>query len=157
MTAPGDPSAPSSVPWPPALLAAGLIGGLLLHNVYPLGFARGFAGVWLGAGLVGAALAIDFWVFAIFKRANTNIRPDRPAHALVTDGPFKWSRNPIYVGNVMILLGVGLMVNSWWFVPMAILFAVLVTRLAIVREEAHLQAQFGDAWADYAAQTRRWI
>jgi protein-S-isoprenylcysteine O-methyltransferase Ste14 len=75
----------------------------------------------------------------------------------VTEGPFKWSRNPIYVGNAVILLGFLFLTGSPWFLLMSALFVVLVDRLAIRGEERHMEALFGEAWRRYAASVRRWI
>ena len=90
-------------------------------------------------------------------RARANILPHRAATALVTEGPFRLSRNPIYVGNTVVLAGLGLAVGNLWFLPAAAVAALLTQRLAIVREEAHLAALFGDEWTSYAARTRRWL
>lgn len=72
-------------------------------------------------------------------------------------GPFRFSRNPIYLANTLLLIGIGLAAGNGWFVPLALLMAVLVDRLAIRREERHLAIRFGNAWIDYAAATPRWL
>ena len=146
---------PSSVPWPPILLGLGILVPVLLGRVVPLD-----AGLQLpvaGIGLIVAAFAIDAWVFELFRRHNTEIMPHKAARHLVTDGPFRYSRNPIYVGNALIVLGGFFLTGSLWFLAGAVFFVVAVTRLAIVREERHLAALFGEQWHAYAAQVRRWI
>jgi protein-S-isoprenylcysteine O-methyltransferase Ste14 len=94
---------------------------------------------------------------AVMWRARANILPHRAATALVTWGPFGFSRNPIYLGNTILLLGAGLAFGIAWFVPVAFAAAALTARLAIAREEAHLNARFGRAWREYAARVRRWV
>jgi protein-S-isoprenylcysteine O-methyltransferase Ste14 len=76
---------------------------------------------------------------------------------LVTDGPFSFTRNPIYLGGTMLVLGIGLVSGIVWFLPLAILAAFTVQKLAFEREERHLQARFGETYLDYAGRVRRWI
>lgn len=148
------PAAPSSFPWPPVLLALGAGLGFAIEELVSIPFLHLPA---LGWGMIVAALAIDIWVFAIFKQRRTNIRPDRPATALVISGPFFVSRNPIYVGNVMILIGLALLRGTGGFAIAAVLFIALVTPLAILPEERHMRRQFGEDWDAYAARVRRWL
>jgi protein-S-isoprenylcysteine O-methyltransferase Ste14 len=75
----------------------------------------------------------------------------------VTRGPFALSRNPIYLGEALILSGLAGIESSAGYAAAAALFVILVTRLAIVREEAHLAARFGAAWEAYAGRVRRWL
>jgi protein-S-isoprenylcysteine O-methyltransferase Ste14 len=75
----------------------------------------------------------------------------------VTWGPFRFSRNPIYLGNTLLLIGIGIAGGNYWFVLGALVSALLVDRLAIRREEQHLAARFGEAWTNYAQSTPRWL
>ena len=113
--------------------------------------------LWLGWLLVGLAIATDVWVLMMFKNHSTNIRPDRPAETLVTSGPFACSRNPIYVGNVAIIVGLSMARGSLWYLLLVPVIILLIQELAIKREEAHMAARFGEQWADYAAKIRRWL
>jgi len=150
---------PSRIPWPPILLASAIAGAFLLGRLAPVG--------WPGlddtparvAGLAIGALGIFLMLWAAWTmhRARTTILPHRRSDALVTSGPFWRFRNPIYLGDVMVLLGLAELTKNIWFVPAAILFAVLVTYLAILPEERHLEARFGDAYRDYKARSRRWL
>lgn len=151
---------PNAVPWPPILYGGGAVLAVLLHQAAPLpGWwvgARWPAVRWLGEAMVVAGIALDLWTMATMWRAKANILPHRAATALVTWGPFAFSRNPIYLGNTILLLGAGLAFGIAWFVPLAFAAAVLTGRLAIAREEAHLNARFGRAWREYALRVRRW-
>ena len=158
-------SSPNAIPWPPLIIVGAVAAGWLLNKVlpslaglsmigyYPLGQTQ----TWLGWLLIGAALLMDVWVLTIFRRHNTNIRPDRPATTLVDTGPFKYSRNPIYVGNVAIVLGLALTHGSLWYAMLVPITLTLIQELAIKREEVHMAARFGEAWHHYAASTRRWL
>ena len=91
------------------------------------------------------------------RRARANILPHRAATALVTAGPFSFTRNPIYFGNTLLLLGAALLLHDLWFVVAALVAALAVDRLAIRREEAHLAAKFGAEWEEYRQKVRRWL
>jgi protein-S-isoprenylcysteine O-methyltransferase Ste14 len=150
---------PGHIPWPPLLLAATLIGGWVLGQHVPLGWpgqddpAARIVG--LGFGVVGSALAA--WAVMTLMRHRTTVMPHSTATALVTDGPYAWRRNPIYLGEVFMLFGVAELTKNVWFVILAFVFALLLTYLQILPEERHLASRFGDAWRDYAEKTRRWI
>jgi protein-S-isoprenylcysteine O-methyltransferase Ste14 len=110
-----------------------------------------------GLAMIALGLGIDFWAMGCMMRRRANILPNRAATALVTNGPFRWSRNPIYLGNTIMVSGFALAFANPWFIPCALLAAFAVGRLAIRREEAHLAAMFGAGWDAYAARTRRWF
>jgi protein-S-isoprenylcysteine O-methyltransferase Ste14 len=91
------------------------------------------------------------------RRAGTTARPDRGADQLVTDGPFSFSRHPLYLAGTLLILGIGLVSGVVWFLLLAILAAFAVQKVAIEREERHLQARFGTRYVEYAKRVRRWI
>jgi protein-S-isoprenylcysteine O-methyltransferase Ste14 len=106
-----------------------------------------------------AALAIGIGAFLQFRQANTTINPMKPheTSALVTDGFFAWSRNPIYVADALALLGCALLVANalaFLFVPLFILY---VDRFQIRPEERALRARFGDEYERYRNKVRRWL
>lgn len=111
----------------------------------------------VGRGLGAAGLALLVWAVWTLRRHGTTVLPDKAADVLVTDGPFRFRRNPIYVADILILFGIAELTQNVWFVILALPFAVLVTWLAILPEERHLEERFGDAYRDYKARTRRWI
>ena len=151
---------PNTVPWPPIILLAAIIAGWLLTRLMPSlagHFPFGEPQIWFGWLLVILAIAMDIWVLIIFRNHKTNIRPDRPAETLVTHGPFAWSRNPIYVGNVAIILGLALAKGSVWHLMLVPVVFLLIQELAIKREEAHIAVRFEKSWTEYAARVRRWL
>lgn len=155
-----DPDAPpSGVPWPPFLLLGAVIGAVLLGFLTPLRWpglddlAARIIG--LGIGIAGIALAV--WSLLVLRRSGTTVRPDRATTALVTGGPYWRLRNPIYLADVMMLLGLAELTKNVWFAVLAAVFAILVTRLAIIPEENHLEDRFGDDYLAYKKRTRRWI
>lgn len=150
---------PSAFPWPPVLLLAAIVLAVLLGRYYPLPWpgvddlpARAIG---LTTVLVGVALFA--WGAWTLHRHHTTILPNHGVDALVTDGPFRFRRNPLYIADVLVLVGAAVLATNLWLLIAALAFAVLVTWLAILPEERHLEARFGDAYRDYKAKTRRWI
>jgi len=150
---------PSAVPWPPLLLVSTIAAAVLLGWAVPLPWfgVDDLPARVIGYGLGGAGLALAAWAIVTMATARANILPHRPATALITSGPFRIWRHPIYMADVLILLGLTQVTLNLWFIPAAALFAMLVTVLAIVPEERHLEAQFGDIYLTWRGRTRRWF
>ncbi len=152
---------PNTIPWPPILLAAAVIGAIALDRLVvsspPIPFAATLAGQAVGWALMGLGFALFYWARTVFKRAGTTILPHRAPSALVTTGPFAYSRNPIYLGDAMLLAGIGIVLNMLGFLIAVPLFMFAVSRLAIRREEQFMLDRFGDEWVDYADRVRRWL
>ena len=94
---------------------------------------------------------------ATMHRAHTNILPHRAGGHLGTAGVFAISRNPIYLGNTLLLIGLALALGRPWLLVTAVISVLLVDRLAIRREEQHLTARFGDAFTTYKKRVPRWF
>lgn len=147
------------MPWPPILLAAAILLALGLEHLVPLAWpgVDDLPARMIGYGLGAGGLVLAAWAVGTLWRAGTTVRPDAGASVLVTSGPYARYRNPIYVADVLILLGLAQATYNIWFVIVAAVFAILVTVLAILPEEQHLEARFGDAWREYKERSRRWI
>ena len=150
---------PSSFPWPPVLLLAGIAAAIALGGLLPLPWpglddtAARMVGLGIGAG----GIVLMAWAIWTMVQARTTLKPHQGAERLVTTGPFVRFRNPIYLADVMILLGIAELTKNIWFVIAAALFGVLVTWLAILPEERHLESRFGDDYRAYKQRSRRWI
>jgi protein-S-isoprenylcysteine O-methyltransferase Ste14 len=144
---------------PPLVYLAGLAAGWGLHRWRPLPITVGASTGRTIAGMVGVAawLALFLSAFTAFRRVRTTIMPHKPAAALVTHGPYRFTRNPMYVSLVALYGGVTLFVNSWW--PLLFLPAVVVgiDRAVIPREERYLRSAFPNEYGAYAARVRRWL
>lgn len=159
-----DPTPPATerantFPWPPVLFVAALAGAWLAAGALPISWpgvddtpARVIG---LGFGVAGVALIIA--AILALRRHGTTVMPDGTSTALVTTGPYWRFRNPIYLGEVLLLLSLAEITKNIWFVAAAAAFAILVTVLQIVPEERHLEARFGDAYRDYKARSKRWV
>ncbi|MGQ0486528.1 MAG: methyltransferase [Hyphomicrobiales bacterium] len=154
------PDVPNRIPWPPILFLAAIAFALILHWLAPLPWPTSIVRMVLaaiGLGLICAGLVLDIAAFRWFSKHRTSILPTRAASSLIVEGPFSKSRNPIYLGNTLMIFGAGLLFGVSWLLPAALAAAFAVQKLAIEREEAHLAAQFGEAWRGYAAGTPRWF
>ncbi|MGG5811690.1 methyltransferase family protein [Falsiroseomonas sp. CW058] len=111
----------------------------------------------LGWMVVFLALALIGWALAVMAKAGNDPRPDRPDAALVESGPFRFGRNPIYLGFLLVATGLALMWGTLWgWVGVAVLHGLL-DRLVVAREEAYLARRFGAAYDAYRGRVRRWM
>lgn len=147
------------VPWPPIIFAGTVAVAVMLKYLVPLGgmLPASSAVRLTGAAAMLAGIALDVAAMLEMHRAKANIQPHRAATSLVTTGPFALSRNPIYLGNTVLIAGAGVAFGNPWLVLMAVVIVRLVSLLAVRREEAHLAARFGEAWVAYAKRTPRWL
>jgi len=150
---------PSRFPWPPVLFVVAVATGVLLQHLLPLEWpglndAPAKAIAW---GFVIGGVGIALWALVVMLRAGAEFRPHSEATVLVTSGPFRRFRNPMYLGYAMILLGLADALQNVWIVVTTLLFGIGVTWLAILPEERHLEEKFGDAYRAYKAYSRRWI
>lgn len=158
MTSPMD--TPNRIPWPPLLYVMAIAVSIVLAWLVPLPWVPPplseilFAAGWLVAigGLVLIVQAIR-----TLRKANTTFRPNEASAHLVTTGPFALSRNPIYLGDTMIMVGAALISGIGWFILFGLVAAFATQKLAIEREERHLETRFGKKFREYAKRVRRWI
>ena len=107
--------------------------------------------------LVVGGLLLDGMAAGTFRRFGTAPEPWKPSTALVEAGPYKFSRNPIYVGFAITYAGLAVAMDSLWALALLIPCLVVVDRGVIVREERYLEAKFGQPYRDYKARVRRWL
>jgi protein-S-isoprenylcysteine O-methyltransferase Ste14 len=110
-----------------------------------------------GIVLMVLAVGLILWAAALFRRAGTNIRPYLPSTALVVSGPYRFTRNPMYLGMAGTLLGVAVFLGS--ITPFVVIFAFmgLIKERFILPEEAKLEAAFGSDYVQYKERVRRWL
>lgn len=150
-------AAPDTVPWPPLIYGAAVLTAVALRRLMPLDGWMPRKARPVGTVAMLAGLALDGSAMLSMRRHHANILPHRAATVLVTSWPFSISRNPIYLGNTLMLAGAAPAFGNPWFACVAVLAARAVTKLAIEREELHLAASFGAAWRSYATRTPRWL
>jgi len=142
---------------PPLVYGAAFIMGLLLHLLFPLHVFPTTLARRIGVVCVLVSFPLAIMTFRALSRAHTPVDPMKPTTALVTEGPFRYSRNPIYVALTLLYVGVALLINALWIL-LLVIPAVLVLRYGVIaREEAYLTRKFGDAYRQYTTQVRRWF
>ncbi len=147
---------------PPLLFLAGFLVGWLLdlyvYRFWPVVTVGVNQTLWfLGATLIVGGLGLAFWGIVTFRRLRTAVYPNRDASTLVIEGPYRFTRNPMYTGMTTAYVGGCLMVKTLWplvLLPLAV-WALYV--LVIRREERHLTEAFGDSYRQYQRRVGRWI
>lgn len=148
---------PGIVILPPVLMALALVLVLVLHHFFPFPVgARPLAtalGIVLGVSGIGSAA----WGRVTLVKSGTNVNPLKPTTAIVTGGPFRFTRNPLYFG--VMSLFVGLFATHWHLVGLVVLIPVfLILHSGVVlREEAYLERKFGDSYQSYKSAVRRYL
>jgi protein-S-isoprenylcysteine O-methyltransferase Ste14 len=152
-----DSDSPRIATLPPLIYLAFFLLGLALDYLHPLPFLSQGLQYASGAAAIalGGALAIPSLV--LFRRAGTNVDVRKPATAIVSEGPYRVTRNPMYLGLLLVYVGAGLMTDSIWIVALAIPLVAIVSTAVIAREERYLERKFGDQYRRYKQQVRRWI
>ena len=159
MAAPADDSPGVPIP-PPLMFVLGFVAGLLADGVVPvrlLGTARRAAAVWTGWGAIAAGLILMFWGILTFARSRTAVMPHLPASRLVTSGPYRLTRNPMYVGITLAYVGIALLIDTAWPVLLLPLVLALLFVVVVRREERYLERAFGDAYRSYRRLVSRWV
>jgi protein-S-isoprenylcysteine O-methyltransferase Ste14 len=140
---------------PPLIFALGLALGFALEALLDggsFGWAR-----WLGVVLVVAGGALNLSFIAGFRRADTAVEPWKPTTAIVTDGPYRFTRNPAYLGMALLSAGIVFLADAPWALLPLPLVLLVIDRGVIAREERYLDGLFGDEYSAYRRRVRRWI
>jgi protein-S-isoprenylcysteine O-methyltransferase Ste14 len=142
---------------PPTYLLVAIVAAIALHFLLPM--AKVIPTPWNLVGLIplGCGIALNLIADRAFNQAQTTVKPFEESTVLVTDGAFGISRNPMYLGYVLILLGLAVMLRSVGPYIVIPVFAVLMDRVFIRVEEHMLEERFGETWSEYRRRVRRWI
>src|SRR5262249_21581025 len=143
---------------PPIAWAPALLGGLGADRLYPLPFVpASLPRVWIGAAVVAAGVALAVWALVTFRNAGTRVETYKPTTAIVAQGPYALTRNPIYLGMFLGQIGFAIGFDSLWLLAMLALFFLVIRYGVVAREEAYLERKFGKVYLDYKSRTGRWI
>jgi protein-S-isoprenylcysteine O-methyltransferase Ste14 len=143
---------------PPPLLFGGTLAlGLLLHWIYPVNPLSVLPARVIGTLIFIASVWLALSAKIAMSRTGTNIRPDRPTTAIVTDGPFRFTRNPLYVAGTGIYVSITLLVDALWPLVLLVPLLVVLAKGVIAREERYLEGKFGDTYRNYKSRVRRWL
>jgi protein-S-isoprenylcysteine O-methyltransferase Ste14 len=148
---------PGVIAPPPLVYAGALAIGFLLHRFFPIKCLPGAASRFLGRVCMSLSGMLALSALVEMRRAGTHVDPKQPATALVTQGPFRLTRNPLYLSLTLLYTGIAFMVNSLWAIFL-LPGAVIVMRYGVInREERYLEQKFGEDYLTYKAKVRRWI
>jgi protein-S-isoprenylcysteine O-methyltransferase Ste14 len=148
---------PEIIAFPPLLFGGTMAIGLIAHWIHPLRPFPPIPSRVIGALLAAAGIALAKWGEKAQQRAGTNVDPRQPSTAIVVDGPYRFTRNPLYIGTTLIYLGVALLVDAAAPLLLLPLLLVLIDRGVIVPEERYLEAKFGEPYRAYRKEVRRWF
>ena len=150
---------PLAFPWPPLIYGAAIAVAFLLQAYFPLAAAD--TNLWIakavGGALIASAIVLDVWAMRTLLDCHTTILPNRCSAHLVTSGPYRLTRNPIYLGYTLATAGIGLVLLNPWMLVTAMIAAGVTSIVAIKREELHLLSRFGIDFERYCNGTTRWI
>ena len=148
---------PGVIAPPPLIFAGALVAGLLLNRLRPTPFLPRALSRVLGWPLAAAGFLFGLWGFREMRRAGTNVDPYHPTTAIVEAGPYRFTRNPLYVGMTLVYSGISARANALPAVLLLPFVLHLVDRGVIRREERYLEGKFGEEYLRYKARVRRWI
>ena len=154
---PNDVAKPSLADIPPLYFALAIVGMVLLHRWLPIVDLIDPPWSRIGWLFVAGGVAIAAWGRWCFSRAGTNVVPFTPSSALVTDGPFRFTRNPMYLGMMLLLFGGFLIMGSVGSLLVLPIFFWRIQKRFVLREEDHMAEHFGDDYAAFKRRVRRWI
>jgi len=112
---------------------------------------------WLGAMVFVLALALFLWAIVTMTRAGSNVPTNRPTTTIVESGPYRFTRNPIYLAMFLGLMGLAIAFDNLWLLMMLVPFAFVIRYGVVAREEAYLERKFGDVYGGYRSRVRRWL
>jgi protein-S-isoprenylcysteine O-methyltransferase Ste14 len=146
--------------FPPAIYLGGIAAGFLLQWPLPFPIMPGallLGGRALGGFLVIMSLGLNIWAVGTFFRAGLTPNPTRPTKELTFSGPYRLTRNPMYLSLAFLQIGIALLANALWPLLFVIPVLWLVRRIVIDREEEYLTRKFGDEYLAYQQRVRRWL
>jgi protein-S-isoprenylcysteine O-methyltransferase Ste14 len=155
-TAPSDDS-PGVIAPPPLLYGAAFLVGAVLHSLFPKPILASSLAPGVGVALLSVGAALAVWSRRTMEGANTNVNPSLPATSLVVTGPFRFSRNPMYVARTVLYLGLGLLMNALCVLAVLVPLLLVMQYGVVRREERYMEARFGEAYRQYRSAVPRWV
>jgi protein-S-isoprenylcysteine O-methyltransferase Ste14 len=143
---------------PPLAFGLAIVVGLALDWLVPLPFMpTGLPVGWLGTMVFLFALALAAWAIVTITSAGSNVLTNEPTTAIVESGPYRFTRNPIYLGMLLGLVGLAIAFDTFWLLVPLVPFALVIRYGVVAREEAYLERKFPDVYAGYRSRVRRWL
>ena len=154
---PSTKDAPNVIAIPPLIYLAFVAVGLLLDYLFPVPVLPNSIQYAVGFGIIIAAGLVMPFVLLEFRKAKTQFDPGKPTTAIITTGPYRFSRNPSYVSLTMLYLGIAIAADSVWVLAGLIPVFLVMHYGVILREEEYLEAKFDEEYLRYKNTVRRWL
>ena len=142
---------------PPLIYLAAILLAVALDALWPAPLFSGGLHYWVGGAVMVCSFALVLACFRLFGRAGTTVPTGQPTAALVSRGPYRHSRNPIYVSMSLLQAGIAITADNVWMLGLLVPVLLIINYGVIVREEAYLERTFGDEYRAYRARVRRWL
>jgi protein-S-isoprenylcysteine O-methyltransferase Ste14 len=143
---------------PPIAWALAILAGLGIDRLMPLPFlGAAVPAAWIGGAVFVFAFALAIWAIRTIRAAGTRVETTMPTTAIVSGGPYAFTRNPIYLGMFLGQIGLAIAFNSLWVLITLIAFYAVIRYGVVAREEAYLERKFGETYLDYKSRVRRWV
>ena len=140
----------------PVIYGAAIAIGLIAEFAVPVALPARSVSTWLGAFAIAISIPIAICAFRTLARSRTAFDARKPTSSIVTDGPFRYARNPTYLSLTLVHIGVALVFGLPWVLAMVVPAVAVVHWGVVLREERYLEAKFGEEYRRYAAKVRRW-
>ncbi len=148
---------PGVVARPPLLYGGAFVVVLVFRWFWPMAIFGHAVALWPGLALVVLGVGIAAWGRRTIKAAGTNVNPARPTTAIVASGPFRFSRNPLYLAVTLLYFGLTLVFNTWWGIVALVPLLIIMHRGVVLREECYLEQKFGETYRQYRSKVRRYL
>ena len=142
------------ITFPPVILLASIVLQIILLFSFPISVDLSSL---LGLLLILSGISLVFVSFRFMRKMKTTFIPDGTPEVLISSGPFKFSRNPIYLGMLTVLVGVAFLMSSLSAIIIAFVFGIIINFTWIAHEEKKLHELFSEDWENYSSKVRRWI
>ena len=142
---------------PPAIYLIAVLIGLMTDYFFPFSFMPESFQLPIGLLIILPSVTLAALSFREFKKAETNVDPYKPSTAIITSGPFRYTRNPLYVTLSFVIIGVGIWLDNIWIIAMLVPVLILMHYGVIKKEEQYLTKKFGDKYLKYKETVPRWF
>jgi protein-S-isoprenylcysteine O-methyltransferase Ste14 len=149
---------PNVVIPPPTAWALAVLAGFVAGWLYPLAFVPTWIPrAWMGSGVIVVGIALAVWAIITIRKAGTQFDVYKPTTAIVENGPYRFTRNPIYFGMFLGQTGIAIGFDNLWVLAMLVPFYLVIRHGVVAREEAYLARKFGATYGSYKSRVRRWL
>jgi len=142
---------------PPTYFIVLLFSSIGLHFLFPVMRLISLPYNYLGILIIIFGIILNLWTDSLFKKRQTTVKPHEMPNFFISSGPFRISRHPMYLGMILILLGVAVFLGSLISFVFPIIFVMIIEKLFIPMEEKNLEKEFGDKYIAYKKRVRKWI